>query len=119
MNHSEINFCILILHFTLLFLLLKFNLHVILGEVERLLREYQQNQELVENIRSHYYQIIYPVQLRHHEKMGISTREAGIPKVIFLFILKNKVFLQNGKKYLKIVSSFLWNFFCILIQWSA
>lgn len=52
-----------------------------IGEVERLLREYRQNQELVRNIGAHYYQIIYPVQLRHHEKMGISTREIGAPKV--------------------------------------
>lgn len=51
------------------------------GEVERLLREYRQNQELVRNIGAHYYQIIYPVQLRHHEKMGISTREVSTPKV--------------------------------------
>ncbi|XP_039296358.1 LOW QUALITY PROTEIN: disintegrin and metalloproteinase domain-containing protein unc-71 [Nilaparvata lugens] len=50
------------------------------GEVERLLREFRQNQELVRNIGAHYYQIIYPVQLRHHEKMGISTREVGQPK---------------------------------------
>ncbi|XP_020279213.1 disintegrin and metalloproteinase domain-containing protein 11 isoform X2 [Pseudomyrmex gracilis] len=50
------------------------------GEVERLLREYRQNQELVRNIGNHYYQIIYPVQLRHHEKMGISTREVGVSK---------------------------------------
>ncbi|XP_060810887.1 disintegrin and metalloproteinase domain-containing protein 22 isoform X2 [Amyelois transitella] len=50
------------------------------GEVERLLREYRQNQELVRNIGAHYYQIIYPVQLRHHEKMGISTREVNTPK---------------------------------------
>ncbi|KAF9822408.1 hypothetical protein SFRURICE_017683 [Spodoptera frugiperda] len=49
-------------------------------EVERLLREYRQNQELVRNIGAHYYQIIYPVQLRHHEKMGISTREVNTPK---------------------------------------
>ncbi|XP_059475027.1 disintegrin and metalloproteinase domain-containing protein 23 isoform X2 [Neocloeon triangulifer] len=49
-------------------------------EVERLLREYRQNQEMVRNIGAHYYQIIYPVQLRHHEKMGISTREIGIGK---------------------------------------
>ncbi|XP_014610805.1 PREDICTED: disintegrin and metalloproteinase domain-containing protein 11 isoform X11 [Polistes canadensis] len=50
------------------------------GEVERLLREYRQNQELVRNIGANYYQIIYPVQLRHHEKMGISTREVGVTK---------------------------------------
>lgn len=54
---------------------------LISGEVERLLREYRQNQELVRNIGAHYYQIIYPVQLRHHEKMGISTREVGVSKV--------------------------------------
>lgn len=52
-----------------------------LGEVERLLKEYRQNQELVRRIGKHYYQIIYPVQLRHHEKMGISTREVGASKV--------------------------------------
>ncbi|XP_067640130.1 disintegrin and metalloproteinase domain-containing protein unc-71 isoform X10 [Eurosta solidaginis] len=50
------------------------------GEVERLLKEYRQNQELVRRIGGHYYQIIYPVQLRHHEKMGISTREVSPPK---------------------------------------
>lgn len=52
-----------------------------LGEVERLLKEYRQNQELVRKIGGHFYQIIYPVQLRHHEKMGISTREVGGSKV--------------------------------------
>ncbi|XP_058816038.1 disintegrin and metalloproteinase domain-containing protein 33 isoform X11 [Topomyia yanbarensis] len=52
----------------------------IVGEVERLLKEHQQNQELVDKIGSNFYQIIYPVQLRHHEKMGISTREVGAPK---------------------------------------
>ncbi|XP_033243750.1 uncharacterized protein LOC108160402 isoform X4 [Drosophila miranda] len=49
-------------------------------EVERLLKEYRQNQELVRRIGGHYYQIIYPVQLRHHEKMGISTREVSPSK---------------------------------------
>lgn len=51
------------------------------GEVERLLREYRQNQELVRKIGGVSYQIIYPVQMRHHEKMGISTREIGGSKV--------------------------------------
>uniref|UniRef100_A0A182FJR6 Uncharacterized protein n=1 Tax=Anopheles albimanus TaxID=7167 RepID=A0A182FJR6_ANOAL len=55
------------------------------GEVERLLKEHQQNQELVDKIGSSYYQIIYPVQLRHHEKMGISTREVNPPKVRYRF----------------------------------
>ena len=36
---------------------------------------------MVRGIGTHFYQIIYPVQLRHHEKMGISTREVGTPKV--------------------------------------
>lgn len=53
------------------------------GEVERLLKEYRQNQELVRKIGGNFYQIIYPVQLRHHEKMGISTREVGGSKVRF------------------------------------
>lgn len=58
-----------------------FALSLSTGEVERLLKEHQQNQELVEKIGRNSYQIIYPVQLRHHEKMGISTREVGAPKV--------------------------------------
>ncbi|KAL1501820.1 hypothetical protein ABEB36_007074 [Hypothenemus hampei] len=35
---------------------------------------------MVRTIGSHYYQIIYPVQLRQHRKMGISTREIGSSK---------------------------------------
>lgn len=79
------------------------------GEVERLLKEYRQNQELVRKIGGHFYQIIYPVQLRHHEKMGISTREVGGSKVRFslgrrnimnttvchLFIYSHKIFLMK------------------------
>ncbi|KAI5750923.1 hypothetical protein M8J77_002513 [Diaphorina citri] len=45
-------------------------------EFERLLHEYRQNQLLISNI-DHFYQIIYPVQLKNHEKMGISTREVA------------------------------------------
>lgn len=56
---------------------IKVHLFYFAGEVERLLKEYRQNQELVRRIGGHYYQIIYPVQLRHHEKMGISTREVA------------------------------------------
>lgn len=67
---------------------------VISGEVERLLKEYRQNQELVRRIGSHYYQIIYPVQLRHHEKMGISTREVGAQKVKFPYLSKRRNKLQ-------------------------
>uniref|UniRef100_A0A1B0FDA3 Uncharacterized protein n=1 Tax=Glossina morsitans morsitans TaxID=37546 RepID=A0A1B0FDA3_GLOMM len=64
-------------------------------EVERLLKEYRQNQELVRRIGGHYYQIIYPVQLRHHEKMGISTREVSPPKV------------RNRLRYKRNISTYL------------
>lgn len=74
----------------MLFLLLIFA-----GEVERLLKEYRQNQELVRRIGGHYYQIIYPVQLRHHEKMGISTREVSPPKV------------RNRLRYKRNISTYL------------
>lgn len=63
----------------ILFSLLMQSFFFVSGEVERLLREYTQNQEMVRNIGAHYYQIIYPVQLRQHKKMGISTREIGGP----------------------------------------
>lgn len=66
-----------------------------------MLKEYRQNQELVRRIGGHYYQIIYPVQLRHHEKMGISTREVNQPKVRFPFIqllfAKTSLFTLNLK----------------------
>lgn len=63
--------------------------YLISGEVERLLKEYRQNQEMVRKIGSHSYQIIYPVQLRHHEKMGISTREVGAAKVRYRIHKRN------------------------------
>ncbi|XP_017754972.1 PREDICTED: disintegrin and metalloproteinase domain-containing protein 11 isoform X11 [Eufriesea mexicana] len=56
------------------------NEETVFDEAKRLLQEYRQNQELVQNIGANYYQIIYPVQLRHHEKMGISTREISVSK---------------------------------------
>ncbi len=51
------------------------NVVTFLGEVERLLRDYPQNQELVRNLGSRYYQVVYPTQVRQREKFGVSTRE--------------------------------------------
>ena len=51
------------------------------GDVEKLLKEHRENQDLVRSIGASHYQIVFPVQLRHHEKMGISTREIGATKV--------------------------------------
>lgn len=59
-----------------------------LGEVEKLLHDFPQNQELVRNIGASYYQIIYPTQLRRHEKMGISTRETAPTKVSLMLLSK-------------------------------
>ena len=35
----------------------------ILDEVERLLREYKQNQELLTRLGDRYYQVVYPIQV--------------------------------------------------------
>ena len=53
------------------------------GDVEKLLKEHRENQDLVRSIGGSHYQIVFPVQLRHREKMGISTREIGATKVQF------------------------------------
>ena len=45
------------------------------AEVERLLREYPSNQELVRSIGAQYYQFVNVAQIRHHQVMGLSTRE--------------------------------------------
>ena len=76
------------------------------GEVERLLKEYRQNQELVRKIGGHFYQIIYPVQLRHHEKMGISTREVGGSKVRFSLGKRN---IMNST-VCQIIHSFIYSY---------
>lgn len=59
--------------------------------MEKLLKEHRENQDLVRSIGGSHYQIVFPVQLRHREKMGISTREIGAAKVLnklfFLFFL--------------------------------
>lgn len=52
----------------------------ITGDVEKLLQGHRENDDMVRSIGARY-QIVFPVQLRHHEKMGISTREIGASKV--------------------------------------
>ncbi|XP_059352594.1 disintegrin and metalloproteinase domain-containing protein 9-like isoform X5 [Daphnia carinata] len=52
------------------------------GDVEKLLKEHRENQDLVRSIGGSHYQIVFPVQLRHREKMGISTREIGATKTM-------------------------------------
>ena len=47
------------------------------SEVERLLKDYKQNQELVRNLGRRYYQVVYPIQVRNSEKFGVSTREVS------------------------------------------
>jgi hypothetical protein len=64
--------------------------------VEKLLKEHRENQDLVRSIGGSHYQIVFPVQLRHREKMGISTREIGATKVYFLFFS----FARNSRKHL-------------------
>ena len=44
-------------------------------EVERLLRDYKQNQDFIRNLGNRFYQIIYPIQVRQRERFGVSTRE--------------------------------------------
>ncbi|CAM1323246.1 ADAM22 (predicted) [Pycnogonum litorale] len=47
------------------------------GEVGRLIQKFPENDKLVKQVPSRYYEIIYPVQVRHHQKLGISTRDAN------------------------------------------
>ena len=42
-------------------------IHSVADEVERLLRDYKQNQELLRRLGNRYYQVVYPIQVRYYQ----------------------------------------------------
>ena len=57
---------------------------ILLGEVERLLKDYLQNQELVMNLGNRYYQVIYPIQMGRRELDTRDRRNQGYGKVVLI-----------------------------------
>lgn len=60
-------------------------------ELQNLMANYPQNQDLLRSIQASYYQIVYPVQIHHHEKVSVSTRGTVPSKVITHFYNNNFV----------------------------
>ena len=69
------------------------------GEVERLLRENPHNRDMLKNLGSRYYQVIYPVQVRHKTMTGVSTRESGDESYGKVGILMPSTFVALSKTF--------------------